>query len=153
MTDYELMKSFDYFVNNSRIPNDVSFYDSFNYNTNTTLKTDFMIVIFSTFNDNLIPAFFNNYEPYIFMFNYYILYELLYWCIYNDHPNYLKYVINNLYNTTNSEVYNVLENVAGGSTRPMFYIERSGTMSTLINYILVLKKYNYSRKLEYEVYE
>jgi hypothetical protein len=38
MTNYKLINSFDYFVNTSIIPNDVGFYDSFNKNTNTTLK-------------------------------------------------------------------------------------------------------------------
>ncbi len=55
MTNYELMNSFDYFVNTSIIPNDVGFYDSFNKNTNTTLKSDFIIVIFSTINEYILP--------------------------------------------------------------------------------------------------
>ncbi len=150
MTDFELQKSFDYFVNTSTIPNDVAFYDSFNYNTNTTLKSDFIIVLFSTINEYFFPSFLNNIQPYVFMFDYKILYSLFFWCIYNEHPNYLKYVINNIYNTSSDDIINVLINVAGGSTRPMFYIERSATMNNLINYILLLKKYNYSNKLEYE---
>ncbi len=153
MTDFELQQSFDYFVNTSIIPNDIYFYDSFNYNTNATLKSDFMIVIFSTINEYILPSFLNNIQPYIFMFNDKILYNLLFWCIYNNHPNYLKYVINNIYNTSYNDIYNILLNVASGSTRPMFYIERSGKMNGLINYILLLKKYNYSKKLEYEFHD
>jgi hypothetical protein len=99
MTDFELHKSFDYFVNTSTIPNDVAFFDSFNKNTNMTLKIDFMIVIFSTFNDNYIPAFLNNLHPFVFMFtDYLLLANLLTWCCTFNHPNYLKYIINNLYN-------------------------------------------------------
>ena len=153
MTDFELQKSFDYFVNTSNIPNDIAFYDSFNYNTNTTLKSDFIIVLFSTINEYILPSFLNNIQPYVFMFNDKILYSLLFWCIYNEHRNYLKYVINNIYNTSNYDIINILLNVAGGSTRPMFYIERSSQMFDLINYILLLKKYDYSKKLEYEFHD
>ncbi len=146
MTDFELHKSFDYFVNTSNIPNDVAFFDSFNKNTNVTLKVDFMIVIFSTFNDNYIPAFLNNLHPFVFMFTDYILVvNLLSWCCNFNHPNYLKYIINNLYNFNYSELLQLKINEGFCSVRS--YI------GELFNYILTLKKYNYSKKLEYGYYE
>ena len=137
MTNYELMNSFDYFVNTSIIPNDVSFYDSFNKNTNTTLKTDFMIVIFSTLNEYLLPSFLNNIHPFIFMFTDSVLiYNLLNWCFDYNHPNYFKYIINN---------YN------GGLIRT--YSQTTYLMYQLGQYINILKRYNFTKKFNYKFIE
>jgi hypothetical protein len=145
MTDFELHKSFEHFVNTSIIPNDVAFYDSFNKNTNNTLKMDFMIVIFSTFNDNLIPAFLNNLHPFVFMFtDYQLVASLLNWCCVYNHSNYLKYIINNLYNIKYSDF---LEFRSQGECPTNF--NTNTIITELFNYILILKKYNFSKKLEY----
>ena len=149
MTNYELMNSFDYFVNTSIIPNDVSFYDSFNKNTNTTLKTDFMIVIFSTLNEYLLPSFLNNIHPFIFMFTDSVLiYNLLEWCFYYNHPNYFKYIINNIYNLNNEDILKILNNYNGGFIRP--YSQTTYLMYQLGQYINILKRYNFTKKFDYE---
>ncbi len=143
MTDFELLKSFEYFVNSSIIPSDVAFYDSFNKNTNNTLKMDFMIVIFSTLNDNLIPGFLNNLHPFIFMFtDIRLVASLLNWCCVYNHSNYLKYIINNLYNIKYSELLQY--NMESGCS-----YNYNTIMQELFNYILLIKKYNFSKKLEY----
>ena len=136
--------------NTSIIPNDISFYDSFNKNTNTTLKTDFMIVIFSTLNEYLLPSFLNNALPYVFMFTDLSLISfLLDWCFNHNHPNYFKYIINNIYNINNEDFLNILKDYMGYSV----YSQATVMMNQLCQYIRILKKYNFSKKFDYEFHK
>jgi hypothetical protein len=151
MTNLELQNSFDYFINTSRIPYDIEFFDSFNKNTNISLKTDFMIVIFSSFNDNLIPDFLNYFSPYIFMFtDLSLIYNLLNWCFNFNHPNYFKYILNNIYNVSNEDIMNLLLKNFNGF---VLHSQITYLMYQFIQYIIILKKYNYSNKLNYEIIE
>lgn len=145
MTTNDLQYSFDYFVNSSIVPQyDIDFYNSFNYNTNTTLKTDFMTIIFITLNYQSVPDFITYMYPYVFLFTIDIIIPLLDWCFLYNYANYFKYVINNAINCTNKDIYEILN--AGFLRNPF---EQKRHMFQLVDYIMILKKYNYSNKLEY----
>lgn len=147
MTDKELLKALNFVVTHSFIPDDPSFFETFNYNTNQTLKTDFMEYIFSNIPDNTNNMFDLSVKNNLsFRFDdFTIIYQLLTWCVYQNAYNYFRYIINNksinLINTTLPyQIYEVLRSYSNNN---------GGNLLTSITEARILDKYNIKNKLKY----
>jgi hypothetical protein len=72
--------------------------------------------------------------------------SLLDWRFNYNHPNYFKYIINNIYNLDNEDITKLLNSFNGYIP----YSQANYLMYQLTKYITILKKNNYSKKLNYE---